>query len=269
MVPTITITTELWTKRLAQYSKELKISLREALNEEWPLFIRLIMDLTPPTTAYGGGGEFSKQAAGRSAYAIGRHAVSRDIEKTMRPFDPTNIRDKGILRAVERMDMAAFDIIASRCKSGPLQGARAIAFDPSVHTSQMNSRGQVAGRDQNRVVLGSDAKRLRAYITVRQEAVGTAKDGWGAAYNLVAGSDNPPLPDWVARHYETSGTVIDGRDDDNPSVTAINRSPWAGRQDEAARVVGDAQLSRAQAIFTKMRTKLKLAKQTAEFAGTA
>ena len=127
--------------------------------------------------------------------------------------------------------------------------------------------GQVPGKGQNRIVLGADAKRLRAYITVRQEAVGTAKDGWGKAYNLVAGPDSPPLPDWVARHYETSGTVIDGRNDESPSVTAINRSPWAGRKDEAARIVGDAQLSRANAIFTKMRTKLKLARQAAEFAG--
>ena len=261
MVPTITITTELWTKRLAAYSKALKVSLREALNEEWPLFIRKIMDFTPPTTSYGG--------KGQSAYSIGRHAVSRDIEKTMRPFDPTNIRDKGILRIVERQDITAFNIVASRCSSGPLAGARAIAFDPSVHTSMMNSRGQVPGKSTNRVVLGADAKRLRAYITVRQEAVGTAKDGWGRAYNLVAGPDTPPLPDWVARHYETSGAVIDGRDDESPSVTAINRSPWAGRKDEAARIVGDAQLSRAQAIFTKMRTKLKLAREAAGFANAA
>ena len=261
MVPTIEITTELWTKRIAAYAAQLKISLREALNEEWPLFIRKIMDFTPPTTAYGG--------KGQSAYSIGRHAVARDIEKTMRPFDPTSLRSKSIMRIVERGDIAAFNIVASRCAAGPLKGAVAIAFDPSVHTSRMNSRGQVPGKGTNRVVLGADAKRLRTYITVRQEAVGTAKDGWGKAYNLVAGPDNPPLPNWVSRHNETSGTVIDERDADRPSVTAINRSPWAGRKDEATRIVGDAQLSRAQAIFSKMRTKLRLAREGAGFSKAA
>jgi hypothetical protein len=261
MVPVIEITTELWTKRLAAYAAKLKLTLREALNEEWPLFIRKIIDFTPPTTAYGG--------KGQSAYSIGRHAVARDIEKTMRPFDPTNIRSKSILRIVERGDIAAFNLVASRCASGPLRGAQAIAFDPSVHTSRMNSRGQVPGKGTNRVVLGADAKRLRAYITVRQEAVGTAKDGWGKAYNLVASPDSPPLPDWVARHYETSGAVIDERDAERPSITAINRSPWAGRKDEAARIVGDAQLSRAQAITSKLATKLKLAREGAGFSKAA
>lgn len=245
----VEIDDSLWVSKLAKYSAFFKKNMQEALTEEWPLLMDLIVRLTPPKTL-----------------AQGRLAVSQDIRKTMRPFDPAAIRSAGIQEIVQKQDIEAYNIVAARVKSGPMAGTKAVSFSPEVHTSQRSRRGRV-GRDSKQVVLGADARSLKRYIKDVQGRVGWAKAGWLAALRLVGGK---PAPAFVEKHGAGGGAVIDDRQNpDDPSITAINRTPWAARRDEAIRIIGDAKSSRAISIEGKIKTKLRLARQQAGFDNAA
>ncbi len=259
--PILTISTDLWSKRLAEYTVGTGKNSRAALTEEWPLLIRQIINLTPPFRTKG-------QPSGQSDLSIGRKAVSHDIYKTMRPFNPADVKSKSILKIIEKRDIAAFNAVAANARSGPLLGAIAVDFQPYLHTNERNRRGRVQGQDKNRVVIGSDAKLLTAYVTKIQSHVGYAKSGWAAAYNLVRDPDGAVLPNWVTRQGTEGGAVMDQRGDpDNPSVTAINHTPWAVRKDEWARIKADAFFIRAKALAGKLKTALRLARSGAGFSG--
>lgn len=252
----LSISYAVWEQRLALYMEATGVNLAAALTEEWPLLMRKVMDFTPPFKAKG--------TRGVSDLSVGRKAVAFDIYKTMRPFDPAAIRTKSLARIVMRRDVAAFNLVASRARASIMRGATAIAFDPGVHTRARNDRGRVPGRDRNRVVLGSDAKALERYVTGIQSRVGYAKSGWLKALLLVGGD----APAYVAKHGTGGGDVIDDRaNPDYPSLTALNHTPWAGRKDEGERIKSDAYASRAQAITSKIKTKLRLAKDQAGFSG--
>ncbi len=259
----ISISVEVWAKKLKEYMRLTGISLQETLAEEWPLLIRKMIDFTPPFKTRG--------IPGSSDLSVGRRAVSHDIYKTMRPFDPAAIKTAGMRRIVERKDIAAFNIVAARARSGFMNGAQAVAFSPSLHKSARDARGRVTGRDRNRVVLGSDVKALQAYVTEEQRFVGVAKSGWAPAYNLTRDPEGNALPSYVSRQDGNHwGAVIDDRANEwNPSVTAINRSPWAVRQDEGERIKAAAFASRAAAISSKIKTKIRLARENAGFNGRA
>ena len=237
-----------WVKSVAFLQASVGKNMREALAEEWPLLIEKIIAFTPPFRIGGG--------TGSSDLSVGRAAVARDIAKTMRPFDPAWIRSKGIAKIVAKKDIAAFNAVTANIKSGPLKGQRGVIFSPSVHTSQRTQRGRV-GSDRNQRVIGSDVGLLKKYIKDVQSHVGFAKSGWLAAYQVVGGSRAPA---YVTKFGTGGGAAIDdSKNEEYPSITAINRTPWAERRDEGQRIVQSAYNSRAQAIFSKARTKLRLA----------
>jgi hypothetical protein len=65
----------------------------------------------------------------------------------------------------------------------------------------------------------------------------------------------------------SGGDVIDDLSNEkNPSLTAINRTPWAVRKDEGDRILADARASRINAITSKIKTKLRLAAKAAKLA---
>lgn len=234
-----------WKRKIALYAAFTEKGMVESLNEEWPLLMEVIVKLTPPKTL-----------------AQGRAAVSRDIRKTMRPFDPAAVRSEGIQEIVDKKDIEGYNIVAARVKSGPMAGTRAIPFNPHEHTGLRTKYGRV-GRDTKRVVLGSDAGLLSRYIKDVQSAVGFAKSGWSAALQLVGGK-RPAA--FVSRHGTAGGRVVDDRRNiENPSITAINSTPWAARADEAHRITNDALASRAISIVNKIKTKIRLARQNAGF----
>lgn len=250
----ISISTEVWERKLALYIAATGKNLREALNEEWPLLMRKIMDFTPPFK--------SKGTRGVSDLSVGRKAVAHDIYKTMRPFDPAQVRSKSLAKIVQSRNIEAFNIVASRARSGLMRGAEAIAFSPDVHLRARDRRGRVSGHDRNRVVLGSDAARLQKYVAGVQSRVGYAKSGWLKALLLVGGE----APAFVTKQGTSGGDVIDDRaNETEPSITAINRTPWAVRKDEGERIKSDAYASRAQAIVAKVKTKMRLAREAAGF----
>lgn len=250
--PVISIAVEVWERKLALYMAATGKHMREALYEEWPLLMRKVMDFTPPFKTKG--------APGASDLSVGRKAVAGDIYKTMRPFDPAMVKSPQMQRIIDRKDFAAYDVIAARSKNPLMQGTRAIAFSETEHTRQRNARGRVAGKDRKRVVLGADAALLHKYVAKVQGRVGYAKSGWLKALQLVGGE----APGYVTNKGTSGGDVIDDHaNDDNPSITAINRTPWAVRQDEGERIKADAYASRAAALVSKVKTHMRLAAEDA------
>jgi hypothetical protein len=251
---TISISTVVWERKITEYAVKTGLTMREALYEEWPLLIRKVMDFTPPFKTGG--------AAGASDLSVGRAAVANDIYKTMNVFNPA-ARTKRLERILETKDIAAFNIVAARSRSSYMKGKTAVAFSPQVHLSQRNRRGRVPGSDRRVVVLGSDVGLLKKYVKEVQERVGYAKSGWLKALLLVGGN----APGYVMKKGTSGGDVIDDHaDEENPSITAINRTPWAVRKDEGDRILAAAKASRIQAIISKIRTKERLARKAAGLA---
>lgn len=245
--PTVSISDVVWLKWVNEFAAYSKKTLREGLYEEWPLLMRKVMDFTPPFKAKG--------APGVSDLSIGRAAVAFDIYKTMRPFNPA-ARTKGMERILDSKDVEAFNIVASRSQRAEMVGVTAIAFSPSEHLRQRNARGRVPGRDRKKVVLGSDVGLLKNYVKQRQSFVGFAKSGWLKALLLVGGE----APNYVTKQGTGGGDVIDDHANvDEPSITAINRTPWAVRRDEGERILGDAKASRIEAIIKKMKEAIRRA----------
>ncbi len=117
------------------------------------------------------------------------------------------------------------------------------------------------GAARNVVVLGTDAALLKRYVSQVQSRVGYAKSGWLKALALVGGD----APGYVERQGMGGGDVIDDHaNEEAPSITAINRTPWAVRRDEGDRIKSDAYASRIESIIAKTKTKLRLAAQKAE-----
>lgn len=247
----VSISIEGWVQKGALYVEKLGVTVHEFLDEEWPLLLRKVMDFTPPFVSGG--------STGVSDLSVGRAAVSRDIQKTMRPFDPTVVRSKQLKKVLDERDIAVFNLIASRAKRGPMV-MRAVAFSQAVHRSQRNARGRV-GKTLGNVVIGRDVEALRNYILHMERAVGIAKSGWWSALSLVGGE----APAYVTRHGrgEYGGYIDDRKNIDEPSITAINRTPWAVRRDEGERILTAAYASRAVALRSKIRTKLRLAAEQA------
>lgn len=263
----VTVNDDLWQKRLLQYMAATKMRLREVLDEEWPLLIKKIIQFTPPfrTKVNTGESGIAGDSSKSSDLSVGRMAVFRDISKTMRVFDPSEIRSKSLRRIVESQDISAFNAMALRVKSGPMAGARAVPFLRTNHTDFRNNRGRVPGRGTNRVVLGSDAVLLKQYIAEVQSHVGYARAGWAPAYNLVRGPNNAPLPSYISKFGGAGGSVEDKREGSDPYIIARNQTPWAVRKDEWQRIYGDAVYSRSEAILSKIKTKLRLASKDAGF----
>jgi hypothetical protein len=251
----ITISDEVWQKRVVEWMAATGKNLRSALDEEWPLLMKKVIQFTPPFKTAG--------APGSSDLSVGRAAVRNDIEKTMRPFDPANIRSKRLQAVVEDRDFRAFNIIASRSKDSRLAGSVAAPFDPAFHLNARDARGRVKQKRKPVVMLGGDAARLQSYITSVQDRVGWAKSGWAAAFNLVKDPEGWSLPAYVEKQGTSGGLVIDERDAEDPSLTAINRTSWSIRKEEGERIKADALFSRIVSITSKIRTYMRLAAKEA------
>lgn len=246
----VSVSDEVWVKWLANFSAACGKNVREVLYEEWPLLIRKVIDFTPPFATRASRGEGKTFANSASDLSVGRKAVAFDIYKTMRPFNPAEVRSPELKKIVDRKDVVAFNAFARNSKSSKLAGVEALPFDPGLHLRARDARGRVPGRDRQIVVLGSDVALLNKYVATVQGRVGYAKSGWLAALQLVGGD----APAYVTKQGTGAGEVIDDHaNEDNPSITAINRSPWAVRKDEGERILADAKASRINAIITKTR----------------
>lgn len=249
---TVSISDAGWVRWLGAYLGAIGKNVREGLYEEWPLLMRKVMDFTPPFR--------NKGKPGPSDLSVGRAAVAFDIYKVMRPFNPA-AKTKGLERILDRQDVAAFNVLAARSKNPIMKGLTAVHFNRQLHLQARDSRGRVRGRDRRQVVLGSDVGLLKEYVNSVQKRVGFAKSGWLPALQLVGGD----APAYVTKQGGGGGSVIDDHaNEDNPSITAINRTPWAVRKDEGARILTDAKASRIESIIAKIKARARLADQQAK-----
>lgn len=249
----IEIDTYDWQQAVARYAAGTDKGMREGLYEEWPFLVGKMMEFTPPFRPNS-----LRNGNSASDMSVGRAAVNRDVRKTMRPFSPVFKKKSALSKAVITRDIRTFNIIAQRVKSGPMAGATALPFSPSIHTDQRNSRGRV-GKGYQYVILGPEVALFKRYLKRTVDKVGIAKSGWLSALFLVGGT----APAYVSRHGTSYGAVIDDHANEDPSITAINRTPWASRRDEGQRIVKAAYASRAVQITAKLRAKLLLAAKNA------
>ncbi len=258
--PTVSVSDTVWEKWLGAYMVAMGKNMREALFEEWPLLMRKVMDFTPPFATKASRGEGKAFSNSASDLSVGRKAVAFDIYKVMRPFNPA-ARTKNLERILDRQDVAAFNILASRSKNPLMAGHTAVHFNRQLHLQARNARGRVWGHDRKQVVIGSDVGLLKEYVAGVQKRVGYAKSGWLKALLLVGGE----APAYVTNKGTTGGDVVDNHaDEENPSITAINRTPWAVRQDEGSRILSDAKASRIEAIIAKVKARCRLADEQAK-----
>lgn len=252
--PLVSVSDTVWEKWLAAFLAATGKNIREGLYEEWPLLMRKVMDFTPPFK--------TKSKPGPSDFSVGRKAVAFDIYKVMRPFNPA-AKTKQLEKILTTGDIAAYNILAARSKDPNMHGTTAVDFNRQLHLQARNSRGRVPGRDRRQVVLGSDVGLLKEYVEGMQKGVGIAKAGWWPALALVGGE----APNYVTRHGFKFGEVIDDHaNEDNPSITAINRTPWAVRKDEGDRILSDAKASRIESIIAKVKANVALADKQAKSA---
>lgn len=242
--PLVSVSDDVWVKWLAAFLKATDKNIREGLYEEWPLLMRKVMDFTPPFK--------TKSQPGPSDFSVGRKATAFDIYKVMRPFNPA-AKTKALEKVLETKDVEAYNAIAMRSHDPRMQGTTAVAFSPALHKQARDWRGRVPGRDRRQVVLGSDVGLLKKYVAAEQGNVGIAKAGWWPALALVGGD----APNYVTRHGFKFGEVIDDHaNEENPSITAINRTPWAIRKDEGDRILSDAKASRIESIIAKVKARI-------------
>lgn len=248
----VSVSDTVWEKWLGAFLAATGKNIREGLYEEWPLLMRKVMDFTPPFK--------TKSKPGPSDLSVGRAAVAFDIYKVMRPFNP-QAKTKALEKILETRDLAAYNILAARSNDPNMQGTTAVEFSESLHQNARDRRGRVPGRDRRQVVLGSDVGRLKKYVAETQANVGIAKSGWWPALALVGGE----APNYVTRHGFKFGEVIDDHaNEENPSITAINRTPWAVRKDEGDRILADAKASRIESIIAKVKAQVMRADQEAK-----
>jgi hypothetical protein len=255
---TVSISDVIWQKWVGKFAEATRKNLREAMYEEWPFLMRKVMDFTPPYKTKAAV-KSSGSSSSASDLSVGRAAVAFDIYKTMRPFNPA-ARSPALEQVLIKKDIVAFNVIASRSQRAEMRGVTAVEFSEKRHTDARDRRGRVPGRDRRKVVLGSDVGLLKRYVAKVQGFVGFAKSGWLKALLLVGGE----APGYVTKQGTNGGDVIDNHADENePSITAINGTPWAIRKDEGERILGDATASRIEAIMTKTRVAIRLAEAEA------
>ena len=221
-----------FTRALREYQRTAGLSLREAMRDEWRLGMQTLQRFTPPRTA--------KQ---------GRIRVSADISRVVRGFNVKSFRNKRLEDIVARRDFAAFDAVMEHVANSELKGAKAIAWNPSLHARSRDRRGRVRRRPTKNFVLGADVERLREYRQRKQGNVGIARAGWTSAV-LVAGAKSPAK--WIRRHGERfGGARIEHANTDRETLVAFNRTPWANRKDEGQRQIDRMYRQRAKSIERK------------------
>lgn len=248
MVPSVQIVAQKWDAQFRELIAFGRTLGKDFVTPQFRLWLEAIIRLTPPKSK-----------------SQGTMAVRRDIYRAVQPFNVSDFRNKRLEEIVKKKDYAAFDAFARNIGGNDtLKNARAAPWDPRLHEDRRDRRGRVRSTAKPWFLLGrADRGALRRYIREKTDNVGIAASGWLRALHLLGGRESA----FVERHGEGWGQVKDERANlTNPSVTAINRTPWARRKDEAQRIITNAQAGRVGAMRTHLR---KLVEAAARKAGMA
>lgn len=248
MRPSISIVQKKWDAQFRQLVAFGRSLGKDFVTPQFRLWLEAIIRLTPPKSK-----------------SQGTMAVRRDIYRAVQPFNVSDFRNKRLEKIVRQRDYAAFDAFARNIRGNDkLKNVRGAPFDPRLHQDKRDNRGRVRSEAKPWFLLGrADRGALRKYLRKKTGNVGIAAAGWLRALHLLGGRESQ----FVERHGEGFGSVIDDRANvTNPSVTAINRTPWARRKDEAQRIITNAQAGRIGAMRTHLRKLLEATARKADMA---
>jgi hypothetical protein len=224
--------------------RRLDVDKKTFVRDQLRLLLQRIISFTPPHSR-----------------AQGRQRVTTDIFHAVKPFAVDTFRSKRLAAIVEKKDYAAFAAFTQHVTNPQLAGATAAPWSPSLHQSQRVSRGRVVKWNTKVFVLGTaDRRALKEYTKKKLALVGFARSGWLAALTSVGGT----VAGWISNQPQLGQSrVIDDLDSDKPSITSINSTPWANRQDEGERIVSNAMESRVHAMETSLKKQLELMRDAA------
>lgn len=234
MRPSVTIVAKRWDAQFRELIAFGRTLGKDFVTPQFRLWLEAIIRLTPPKSK-----------------SQGMMAVRRDIYRAVQPFNVSDFRNKRLEQIVKRKDYTAFDAFARNIRGNDtLKNARAAPWSPQLHQDKRDNRGRVRGGKPWFLLGRADRSALRKYIRSKTDNVGLAASGWLRALHLLGGRESQ----FVERHGTGWGSVRDDRSNPtNPSVTAINRTPWARRKDEGQRIITAAQAGRISAMRTHLR----------------
>ncbi len=232
---------------LKEYIAASRRTCREIIKQQARLLGQRLIKFTPPRTL-----------------SEGKKRVDADIRKVILGLDDTEAFEhpQAVLKNDNRFvklfvkSRTVFGVIRELLKGSASEGEIS-----SFHQPFRNREGDIVGRPLPDTVEAGPANKpewkqvhkltvrrdpLEAYIDSVQTRVGSAKGGWGASVEHLGGK----LPAWIHRNTG-AGSYVDRLNDDNPSFTLINNSPWAGNPD-ARRVVDNAVASRVQSMKAEL-----------------
>lgn len=218
--------------RLARYVALFPGKLpQEILRTEMRGLVRLMMRFTPPNRR-----------------TQGEKAMKRDIANAVLPLRPRDFKGEDKWSKAMRENLRANQTEAVRALLGRsrtrLKNAELVSFDPSLHTSVQNRRGNVR-RWSGKATI--DVGAWDAYVAQMLPRVGNARGGWATALRAMGGT----VAAYVGRH-SYAGTFRDALS--VPVLAYIqttNRSSWA-KAGLADRIVADAFRSRTQTLGAKI-----------------
>lgn len=229
-----------WRTQIDKFSQATGRTGRDFLRQRFRLLMEQVIKFSPPRNL-----------------AQGRKAVARDINRAVSVFGVDRITDPRLKQIWSRRDYPAFNAFAAALR----QPWSAAPFSPDLHEKQRNARGIVRRRSRRVFVLGrADTGALRGYVRKKQANVGIARSGWLAGLFGVSNSVGWGQPSWVTRHGIRFGAFNDwSAHPDDPTLEAVNRSPWARRYDEGTRVLTNAMVAARRNMLVEMRMILSRA----------
>jgi hypothetical protein len=183
------------------------------------------------------------------ARQLGEAAVARDIRRVFAPA-------WYVFKAIRDQDGQLADAfwyfysIGQRRRAQQILEVSGIArglatlpiepLDPKRHQSLRNRRGRIPPT-QGFVSIPSNPKKLATYIVKEQRMVGFCKAGYAVAARALGGTRG--IPQWVTRHREAPGSVLDAAESPtDPHVIIQNRVSYASqciREDDKVKALQD------------------------------
>lgn len=164
--------------------------------------------------------------------------ISKQLTRQRIKFGKQLMKDGGYLQRLKGQDV----VRVYATKGGEVYGVDTESFQPRAsmadltrhHQQNRLSRGRVTQRGTRRLDVGrwkflnklvTKAATLNKFIKKKQNNVGRAKAGWGAAFMRFGGRMS--MSGWIGKHAMKTGRVITRLDNPtNLSASFVNQSEW-------------------------------------------
>lgn len=254
--------TDTFNRQMAGLLRMVETDMPDEVRKQGRLWGERVMKFTPPKNL-----------------AQGRRAVKRDLHRFL------IVREQGFLEFIVR-EFGSKDIDTSlRTSEGQQYDIRwdEIVLNgnviPARHLAARDARGRIPRRfsgngtgtswtTQGKLVV--PAAVFNQFLKQKQANVGYAKSGWATGVLALGGK----VPKWVGRHIaKGQGRYRDlTGNGQNPMFEFVNLSPWATNRNEGQRIMRAATASRARAMQSDLRRRIKNAARvqgisTSEFKG--